>query len=252
MKKNRNSLIFILCLILLVLCAMFPFITARIGDFLSSEILTYHKVKTVQLYPEVNDIQKLYLLKNETFIPISESQCKLKKDDMGEVLESVLAAYIDSSLIKGTISDFSLKCEPFRYYSKTEANLSATIWVVQMELWDELGQSIVVYLDDRDGKILSISYDCLNPVYENKELAEKIWILSEIFLSYMDWLNINETDGKNGTEAVNNELSGIVDQTDDYDKKKTGLSYHVGDVTYGELEILFVLTEKGFRIYVTN
>lgn len=249
MKKNRNSLIFILCIILLILCAMFPFITARIGDFLSSEIITYHKVKTVQLYPEVNDVQKLYLLKNETFIPISESQCKLKKDDMGEVLESVLAAYVDSSLIKGTISDFSLKCEPFRYYSKTEANLSATIWVVQMELWDELGQSIVVYLDDQDGKILSISYDCLNSVYKNKELSEKIWILSEIFLSYMDWLDINETDG---ADTFNNEPSSILEQTNDYDKKKSGLSYHVGDVTYGEMEIVFVLTERGFRIYVVN
>lgn len=241
MKKKSSNMIFLLCLVTLFLCAMLPSLTARIGDSLSNETITYHKVKTVQLYPKVNDIQKLYLLKSETFISISENRCKLKKADMSEIIETALSNYIDTNLIKGLISDFSLECEPFRYYSRTEANLSSTIWVVQMELWDEFGQSIVVYLDDQDGKILSISYDCLNPVYEDAELSERIWLLSEIYLSYMDWVNTDI-----------NEINSAVEHADDYDKKKPSLSYGVADEIYGETEILFVLTERGFRIYIGN
>ena len=241
MKDKRNGIIFSLCLLVLLLCGMLPFFTAWGGDFVSKETITYHKMKTVQIYPEVNDIQKLYLLKSETFIPVSEKRCKLKKEDMGEIIENALAAYIDSNLIQGTLCDFSLECEPFRYYSVEDANLSSTIWVIRMELWDDLGQSIVVYLDDQDGKVLSLSYDCLNLVYETGTLSERVWVLSGIYLSYMDWMNTN----------VNEETSGV-EPAFGYEKKNSSLSYHVGDIGYGEIEIRFAIGENGFRIYVEN
>lgn len=219
---------------------MLPTIVAKVEDHLADETVYYNEMKSVQLLRELNDVEKLYLLKNDTSVSISEEDTNLKSANMFEVVEAALVTYIERGFIQGNLADFSMECEPRLYYSNTISNLSGIFWEIQMELSDEFGQNIYLHLDDQTGKLLLISYECLEPIYQNLYLdifTKKEKYINHLFADYqagMDFFAYDRTYGEN--------------HEDYYDAKQ--IIYTIGDVVYGEILIKFVLTDSGFSIYV--
>ena len=165
---------------------------------------------------------------------------------MGEIVETALSTYVNRGFIQGNQiacsiwEDFSMKCEPKLYYSNTISNLSGIFWEIYMELSDEYGQNIYLHLDDQTGKVLLISYESLDPIYQN--LCTDVFMKKEKYIDYlfadyqanMDFFAYDRVYGEN--------------HQDYYDAKQ--ITYTIGDVIYGEILIKFVLTDSGFSIYV--
>ena len=55
---------FLLAILVLILCGILPIIIAKIQDDIVDEKVVYEDVKTVQLLHELNDMEKIYLLKS--------------------------------------------------------------------------------------------------------------------------------------------------------------------------------------------
>lgn len=237
MKPRKNTIIFVLITVLLVLCGILPMIIAKIQDYAADEKVVYEDRKTIQLFRELNDTEKLYLLKSGSKIEIGKERTKLKSENMQEVVITAISNL--EPFVHGNLSDFSIECEPFLYYSNQFPELSDIFWHVKMELSDELGQSIYLCLDDSTDKLLSISYECLEPVYMSKKLDYYLGTLFLNYLSQMDyWLAMQSASNIEGME-VNEEVTNA---------KK--LNFSMGDIIYGEFHIYCIMTETGFQIDV--
>lgn len=233
MKADKNRCMLLITILIIVISSMFPMLTAMLEDAIADDNICYEEIKTVQLFKELNDVQKMYLLEHGVRASISEERTSLKAENIQEVVVNVLGDYYAEGYILSQLSDFSIvKCEPFLYYSNTESNLSGIFWNIQMELWDEWGQSISLCLDDQTGKALLISYDCLETVYQRKSWSSMIEKLYSIYQSKMSWYSINE-EYREETETR---------------KEKNLIHYSMGDAMYGEIGIDFIITKNGFYI----
>ena len=148
-------------------------------------------------------------IKNAT-IPITEKNNIENTEKVQESNEEVIPI--------GTLKNFSLKCEPFLYYSNTISNLSGFFWEIKLECWDDLGQYITLYLDDQTGKIMLISYDCLEPIYSKKVLKDYVVTIFTYYQDTMDWFEYERVDGEQQESSYSAET----------------LTYTIGDIVYGE------------------
>lgn len=232
MRKSNNRVVLVLTALVIFLGGILPGIIGKIEDFLADDKVYYRELKTVQFFRDLNDTQKLYLLEHGSTASVVEYRAKLKQEDMQEVLETALQPYIEMGYIFAEVGDFTMECEPILYYSNTEANFSAIFWLVEMELWDGWGQSISLYLDDATGKMMLISYECLEPVFEKEFWDYNLEMLCSIYKSSMGWDEVNSLHEKS-TEEFN---------------YRNIIHYRRGDIVYGELGIDFIISENGFSI----
>ena len=233
MKMTKNKCMIFITALIIVISSMLPMLMAAVEDIIADDNICYEEIKTVQLFKELNDFQRMYLLEHGVTASISEERTSLKREQMQEVVVNILCDYYARGYILSPISDFSIvECEPVLYYSNTESNLSGIFWKIQMELWDELGQSIYLCVDDQTGKALLVSYDCLEPVYDKDSWYFMIETIYFIYQSRMDWYSING-DYREETEKR---------------KEKNVIHYSIGDVLYGEIGMDFIISENGFKI----
>lgn len=238
-KNIKNGMIFIFAIVILILCGLLPIIIAKIQDYAADEKVVYEDVKTVQLLHELNDMEKLYLLKSGSYVEITEERAKLNTEHMQEILtEGILQ--VGHSLIYGNISDFTIEYKPIFYYSNEFSELSAIFWHIKMELWDDMGQSILLCLDDTTGKVLSISYECLEPIYLSKKIDYYLENLFQNYCAQMDFYEIVQSFVEvEANEEVSEKLSNK--------KRKT---FRMADTLYGEIEVECTMTETGFCIEI--
>jgi len=247
MKKYSNGILFIGILFIIVLGGLFPVMVAKVEDHLIDDKVHYEEMKTLNMFRKLNDTQKVYLLGHGVKTEISERRASLKQEEMREILTEAFASYYGIGLIKSDVTEFDLKCTPFLYYSSTESNFSAVFWQVQMEAVTEFGQYVQLYLDDETGKIVTISYECTEPVYEKGKFEYYIRKLSSLYQSCMDFENtedmasaeINPMNSAEGSEIQKN-------------RYKRELHWSVTDAVYGGVEITFILTNQGFKIGIEN
>ncbi|MBR4027860.1 MAG: hypothetical protein IKJ01_10025 [Lachnospiraceae bacterium] len=301
MQKWKHSIILGVTIIILVFFGILPTVIAQIEDNWTQNQVSYKDTKTVQFIPELEDIEKVFLLKTGIATKVSEDKTKLKSEDMKEIVESLLSVYLEQGFIIGTIEgvsihrdsniestdilginnsnmqsstnleknpiknttipiteknnientekvqesneevipigtlkNFSLKCEPFLYYSNTISNLSGFFWEIKLECWDDLGQYITLYLDDQTGKIMLLSYDCLETIYSKKVLKDYVMTIFTYYQDTMDWFEYERGYGEQQESSYSAET----------------LTYTIGDIVYGEILIKFVVTQNGFRIFI--
>lgn len=243
MKKYRNGILFLCIFLLIILGGMLPVITAKVEDLLVDDKVHYEEMKTLNMFQKLSDTQKAFLLSNGAMVEISEQQTSLKKEMMQEILITMLAPYYDIGLIKSDVTEFSIQCTPFLYYSSTKSNFSSVFWQIQMETVAEYGQHILLCLDDDTAKIMAISYECTEPVFTKGYFDYYINKLSSLYLSHMNFEDITETipsdDGLYGAE--NEEIN-------QKRKYKAELTWSFTDALYGGMELSFILTETGFKI----
>lgn len=236
MKKYKSEILIVLTVVVIILCGMLPRMVGMVEDYFADQNVSYGEQKTVSLIRELNDVEKMYLLKNGTEVSISEERTKLKWTNMSEVLDAALSWYTQNGFIISMATDFTItKCEPVLYYSTEMSNLSGVFWEIDMELWDYYGQSISLILDDQTGKVLLISYECLEPIFDTKDLNKPLQYLFECYQSERDWHSYFTYAGMKDIEQ------------EEYTHKRDML-YEYGDVVYGQNGIVFTITENGFSI----
>lgn len=235
MRKHKSQILIVLTVVVIIFCGMLPRMVGMVEDYFVDQNIGYGEQKTVSLIRELNDVEKMYLLKNGTEVSISEERTNLKWTDMKEVLDAALSWYTQNGFIVGCAPDFTItKCEPVLYYSTEMPNVSGIFWKVNMELWDYYGQSIYLYLDDQTGRVLLISYECLEPIFDGKDLNTPLLAIFDFYQSERDWHGFNYA----GKENIEPEKY----------KHKNEIVYSYGDTVYGENGIVFIITENGFSI----
>lgn len=247
MKKYRNRFLFIGVLFIIILGGLFPVIVEKVEDHLVDDKVHYEEMKTLNMFRKLNDIQKAYLLAHGVKTEISKQRTSLKQEEMQEILTEALASYYGIGLIKSDVTEFNFQCTPFLYYSSTESNFSAVFWQVQMETVTEYGQHVLLYLDDETSKIMTISYECTEPVYDKGEFESYLRKLSSLYRSCMDFEDVEDVL----PEEINpiGIAEGYENQKNRY---KMELHWSVTDAIYGVLDISFILTNQGFKIGIDN
>ena len=239
MKTNKNHIFVGLTLLAIILGAMLPTILAKVEDVFADEKVNYVKQKNVSLIRELSDVEKMYLLKEGTPVSISEERTNLSWTNMLEVLSAALSWYHSNGFIYGAPKEFTIvKCEPRLYYSNEMSNLSGIFWRIDMELVDYYNQSISLCLDDQTGKVLLISYECEEPLFDQKDLNVPLMNLYECYQSERSWNNLMYSSNDN-VEKVK-------------EKTKVEFIFSYGDVIYGENAIVFTMTETGFSIHLED
>lgn len=240
MKKHKNEIFIVLTVVVIIFCGMLPKLIGLVEDYFADQNISYGEQKTVSLIRELNDVEKMYLLKNGTEVSISEDRTNLKWTNMSETLDAALSWYTQNGFIMGQTADFTIiKCEPVLRYSTQMPNVSGIFWKVDMELSDYYGQSISLYLDDQTGKVLLISYECLEPVFSIADLALPLQALFDCYQSERDWHNVVYA-GQNNIEPEETENVAY--------PYKREIIFHYGDIVYGENSIKFIVTENGFSV----
>lgn len=283
MKNNKNTIGLIFAAVSFLLCGMLPVTAGKLEDGFADKSSCYKEIKTVQFFRKLNDTQKLYLLSHGTVAEIAKERANLKQENMFETVRESLLPFTKTGYMEKISRDFSLECEPMLYYSNKESNLMAIFWEIQME--KESGGKILLYLDDATGKILTISYDGEDSVYD-QELFFTAGELFWAYLSYMDWFDdmewytldghyyeVNENAGKeyeeNETVAEENVAEVKEKATDEqnlesfYKIRQDFIDYGYkieegeqeriwrwGDSVYGEMGIRLSVSETGFQIEV--
>ena len=233
----KNKIVVGFTIVIMILCGLLPVISAKMADSWADNTIHYEEMRRLQLFRELNDTQKMYLLAQGTTASISKERAKLKQENMYEVVEKAIMPYFNGIYIEGKLSDFTLESTPVLFYSSTETNLSAIFWEIVLKADNAYGQSIYLYLDDATGKVLTMSYECKEMIFD-----VKMWkrFINEIFLVYqsnMDWYE--------GDEGVYGE------EYEEYAGRRE-IHYRRGDIIYGELDIVFTISELGFQIEVRN
>lgn len=242
MKKHKNEIFVVLTVVVIIFCGMLPKIIGIMEDCFADQNIGYGEQKTVPLIRELNDVEKMYLLKNGTEVSISEERTNLKWTNMAEILDAALSWYTQNGFILSMVTDFTItKCEPVLYYSTEVSNVLGIFWKVDMELGDYLGQSISLILDDQTGSILLISYECLESIFDKNDLDTPLMCLFECYQSERGWYNLNFA-GQENTEAIEKEPAKY--------KYKREMIFSYGDVIYGQNVIVFTMTETGFSIRI--
>lgn len=236
MKWYRNGIILILTVVVIVLCAMLPVITAQIGDSLADRNVVYEEMKRVQFFKELSDGERLHLLRYGSIATISEEKAKLKSEDMIEVLEAVLLPYSESPFSIGNLADYSMECTPVLYYSSTLPGLSGIFWMVDMESVDEeAGKRVSLCLDDQTNKVMLLSFECLEASCNEEALTDRLSYLCETYMGEKDFV----------TKEYENRFWGEINAT--YEEQS--IDYRFGDVIYGEISLMFKVYTYGFAIY---
>lgn len=235
MKKQRTRLLVGATVLVLVFFSGLPLVIAKIGDRIMDDKVYSAEVKTVQFMQELTDLERLHLIDSGMSVEIAEDRTNLKIEDMKEILATALEPYINQGLIVGTIDDFSMvTCDPYRCYSNEFSNLSGNFWEIRLELWDDLGQSLSVCLDDQTGKVLLVSYECLEPIYNPAMLDEYSAILLDSYYASMDNFEFYIDNLEEEYKKVSNSHS---------------VRMYMPDVLYGEIGVRFTASTNGFRIY---
>ena len=237
MKRKFTKLMIGLVIVVLILCAVLPWVVANIGDRLLNEKVYSAELKTVQLAKELTDLEKIYLLNSGLKMEITDERTRLKTEDMKEVLAVSVEPYINESLIQGTIDDFDIvSCEPYRYYSDTISNLSGTFWEISLISKYVSGEYLELCLDDQSGSVLQMMYEYPKPIFSKEKLPYSTNQCVEVYK-------------KNGT--FNDATEGIAEYTDKNDSVASKELYN-NDSNYGENGVMFTVTDTGIYIYVEN
>ena len=101
-------------------------------------------------------------------------------------------------------------------------------------------------LDDATGKVLSISYECLEPIYLSGKLE---YLLENLFHNYCGQMDFYDSVLKFIEAQTNEEVEANEDEGKQVSSKNRKI-FRIGDELYGEIEVECTMTETGFCIKV--
>lgn len=233
MRRWRYGVLILFTVAVILVCACFPMIVAGIEDSMTNKTVEYHDVVQLQLFKELNMTQKLYLLTKGEEAEILEDNANLKKSAMSVIAEAALKPYYGTGLLIMDLSHYTMECKPRLFYSNQYSDVSGIFWYVEMT--DVYGQKISMYIDDWTGRIMLINHEVGRESYDGIQRWEEQ--MSQLIQVYQDETGMYENIVPDEMEEINPEFL-----------RKTSV-LRIGDVLYGEIGLVFEISENGFAIY---
>lgn len=159
MRKMKYIIVSTVVILLIIIISALPF---GISSFLDS---TTHgqshqsNIDTIQLniISDLTPIQKLRLVGQGGFTPVSNNQATLTKDKVEQYAMNNLERFTSAGLIDYADGDWVIStCEPVLYYDIEKAERNNIFWKVQME--GVTNQSVELLIDDYTGEMYFINY----------------------------------------------------------------------------------------------
>ena len=235
MRKFKYALVLALTVAVIAAGAILPVITAKVQDSAANRKISYGNMKEMRLdLHELSTLEKLYLISTGSIVDISEDKARLATKNIRQVVEKELQPYIQKGLIKDNLSKFSIESRPKLYYTIDSTEISNIFWLVTMSYGDndDNWEKMEFCVDDKTGKIMTISYDCAQPIYEDWSWNER---LIDFYGIYFDRLDLKPDEGFQKT--VDNVVSVL---------------FNWGDIQYGEVMMEFYTHPAGFTNWVLN
>lgn len=236
MKQYKNAFILIATGIIIVLCALFPVLTAKIQDAMADDNVSYEEVKTMQFFKERSPSENLVLLRSGTSATISEEKTKLKSKNMEEIIAGDLSPYTDMNLLYPGAADYTIEnCEAKLYYDSNSSEISGIFWFVDLKYSGEYESSAELCLDDQTGKILSITYLTSIYMFDESILEE---CLSNFVYIYCENLGI--------WDEIIGETELNIEQNNEKLPPYRETYVYMNDSDYGDVGISFCVYTNGF------
>ena len=227
MKKCKYALVFILTAALIALGALLPTIAAKVQDAAVQGKISYDTMKEMHLnLYELSTLGKLYLIDRGSIIEISEKEARLSSEDMWQTVENALQPYMQSGFMEDSLEDFSLTCIPRLFYSVQSQEISNIFWLVTLFSAGDNWKRVELVIDDKTGEIMTISYDCQKPIYDDFSINERLEAFYKIYFSRLELYP---------AEGWHREIGGVKTTT-----------FNWGDVEYGETALEFSVYTNGF------
>ena len=237
MKKIKYALALILTAAVIAVGALLPFITAKVQDYATQNKFLYDDMEEMHLnLYELSTLSKIYLLHHGSIVGISEEKTRLKTEDIQQVVETQLQPYITKGFLEDHLSEYTMELIPQLYYVVDTVDISNVFWLVSM-FYETANQSkrIELCIDDKTGLIMTISYDCLQPVYED-------WLQNELLVDfYTIYFNRLDLKPQEGFHEQPEKKNGIVENV---------ATFLWGDLEYGEISMKFLVYSNGFHNWI--
>lgn len=265
MKRLKSLVFFLLTSVIIIFGGMLPFIAGNVQDSLEGQAITLEKIKTVQFFNELTDIEKLSLICFGEMAEVSEEKANMNTKEVQTTAISILETFGKNGMIPlesdyGTYGemfwDFNFYAEPILLYNNTSSQERGIFWLIDLKSADGI-HSISMCIDDQDGKLMIISYykeaaefyealgymkeELLNIFCETYFTQISLWddnLLNEISNSSI--LFYDKTDGAMSVDGEYN-ISDM-ESTDDY----AAVNFFWEDTQKGALDMHFVVHSSGF------
>ena len=210
---------------------MLPVIATGVQDSTIQGKVFYDTMDEMHLnLHELSPLGKLYLAANGSIIETSEDRAQLTAKDIQRILEYELQPYLRKGLLKEQIADFTIQCAPKLYYIVDSPGVSHIFWLVSMSCDSDERREMELCIDDQTGRIITIHYDCAQPVYEDWQWDE---LLVEFYKIYLNRLDLTPQEGFHKPTDC-----------------QTSTVFRWGDVEYGDIAILFTVYSHGFDTWI--
>lgn len=229
MRKFRNILILFVTAAGIAAGGLLPVITARVQDSVANGTIRYDTMQEIRLnLRELSIIDKLFLVNQTTIIGISEGKTNLTPDDVKQLVFYELQPYIQQGLIQDNLSDFSFECRPDLHYVIGVTEMSNVFWHVTMQRKSKESQRLELDIDDKTGKIITISYEYVPSLWEDWQYDE---LLTDFYTIYFNRLGLQPEEG---------------DWESSDEHAYSAVTFRWGDMEYGEMGLEFTVYPTGF------
>ncbi len=230
MRKFRNILIVLVTAAGIVAGGLLPVITAKVQDSVSNGTIHYDTMQEIRLnLRELSMIDKLFLVNQSTIIGISEGKTNLTPADVKQLVFYELQPYVQQGLMEDNLSDFSFECRPDLHYVIGVTEMSNVFWHVTMERISKKSQRLELDIDDKTGKIITITYEYAPSLWEEWQYDE---LLTDFYTIYFNRLGLKPDEGYREPSDKEHEYSTV--------------TFRWGDMEYGEMGLEFTVYPTGF------
>lgn len=270
MKLLKNIAIFVPTALIILFCGMLPTISGQVQDSLDGQNVTFAEMKTVQFSKEVTDFEKLFLMCYGDMVDVSDERTRFKERELEAHAKELLDPYVNAGLIPTSLEEFSFSASPRFLYMNDSSEISGIFWLVDMK-YDYSKENISMCIDDQDGDLMLVSYDCLadRDIYESigMDLDELMNIFCDLYFQQVDMFETVEIkdEEKNAfeqyTDSYGNNM-GTEFYGESYDavegtygfyisggeqtKSTSSVWYHLEDWENGNLDLRFNVYTRGF------
>ncbi len=227
MHKFRTALLLLLAAAVILGCGALPEIAGAVADRVNQNAPEFAPMSAISFTPSVPEtdtlqyyLDRLALHGNMYSMPVKPQAASMTEEEALTAAMNQVQAYAGLGVLY-SFEEYDFYVEPYFAISIQDIENTAIYWTVYANTNGKPSESLLVYLDDTTGKILSIDYESTGGLFENYTSDERLeWTerLATTFLGQFAPENatlasrifaVNEVAiGKNGT-SYEYILSGV-------------------------------------------
>ncbi len=252
MYKLRTALLLLLVMAVILGCGALPKIAGSIADGVNQNVPGFAHISAISFTPSVpgTDTMQYYLDRlalhgNMYSMPVKTEVATMTEEDVLSAAMEQIGAY-ESLGVLLPFEDSSIQVEPLFAIDINDVENTAVYWTVYANTTTKPADSLLIYLDDATGKIISMNFESTDGLYEDCTVDERRELIDRIAMTFM---------GQFAPES--DTLASRIYEVNEVEFGKNSTSYEYILSGFGEnktryVTIRVVLYNRGFQISCTS